>query len=49
MYFDAPPESPTTRGLAAIVYDSLNGDTPETILSVPNGFHDMHLAEIDGV
>ena len=47
MYFDAPPEAPTTRGFAAIVYEGLNGETPEAILSVPNEFfYDMGLAEI---
>lgn len=47
MYFDAPPEAPTTRGFAAIVYEGLNGETPEAILSVPNDFfYDMGLADI---
>ncbi len=47
MYFDAPPEAPTTRGFAAIVHEGLNGETPEAILSVPNDFfYDMGLAEI---
>jgi len=47
MYFEAPPEAPTTRGFAAIVYEGLNRETPEAILSVPNDFfYDMGLAEI---
>ncbi|MBT8240577.1 MAG: SufE family protein [Acidimicrobiia bacterium] len=47
MYFEAPPEAPTTRGFAAIVYEGLDGETPEAILEVPNDFfYDMGLAEI---
>lgn len=37
-YFDIPPQSPTVRGLAAILADGLNGSTPEEILSVPADF-----------
>ncbi len=37
-YFDIPPESPTVRGLAAILASGLNGATPEEILSVPADF-----------
>ena len=47
MYFQAPPEAPTTRGFAAIVHDGLDGETPEAILAVPNDFfYDMGLAEV---
>ena len=47
MYFEAPPEAPTTRGFAAIVHEGLNGETPEVILEVPNDFfYDMGLAEV---
>ena len=47
MYFEAPPEAPTTRGFAAIVHEGLNGETPEAILEVPNDFfYDMGLAEV---
>lgn len=47
MYFDAPPQAPTTRGFAAIVYEGLDGESPEAILEVPNDFfYDMGLAEI---
>jgi cysteine desulfuration protein SufE len=47
MYFEAPPEAPTTRGFAAIVHDGLDGETPEVILEVPNDFfYDMGLAEV---
>ncbi len=37
-YFDIPPESPTVRGLAAILASGLNGSKPEKILSVPGDF-----------
>ena len=47
MYFEAPPEAPTTRGFAAIVHEGLNGETPEAILEVPDEFfYDMGLAEV---
>ena len=38
-YFDIPPQSPTVRGLAAILANGLNGSTPEEILSVPSDFY----------
>jgi cysteine desulfuration protein SufE len=37
-HFDIPPESPTVRGLAAILASGLNGSTPEEVLSVPADF-----------
>ena len=37
-YFDIPPQSPTVRGLAAILAGGLNGSKPEEILSVPGDF-----------
>jgi cysteine desulfuration protein SufE len=37
-YFDIPPQSPTVRGLAAILANGLNGAKPEEILSVPADF-----------
>ncbi len=37
-YFDIPPESPTVRGLAAILASGLNGSKPEEVLSVPGDF-----------
>ena len=37
-YFDIPPQSPTVRGLAAILSNGLNGSKPEEILSVPGDF-----------
>ena len=37
-YFDIPPQSPTVRGLAAILANGLNGAQPEQIISVPADF-----------
>jgi len=36
--FDIPPQSPTVRGLASILYSGLNGSQPDEILSVPIDF-----------
>ena len=38
-HFDVPPQSPTVRGLAAILATGFNGSTPEEILSVPADFY----------
>ncbi len=37
-HFDIPPQSPTVRGLAAILAAGLNGLKPEEILAVPADF-----------
>lgn len=37
-HFDIPPQSPTVRGLAAILAAGLNGCKPEEILAVPSDF-----------
>ncbi len=37
--FDCPPESPTVRGYAGILFEGLDGETPETILAVPDDFY----------
>jgi cysteine desulfuration protein SufE len=37
-YFDIPPQSPTVRGLAAILANGLNGAKPEEVISVPADF-----------
>src|SRR5690554_5581029 len=37
-HFDIPPQSPTVRGLAAILVNGLNGAKPEEIVSVPSDF-----------
>ncbi len=45
-YLDIPPQSPTVRGLASILFNGLNGCTPEEIISVPGDFYlPMNLQE----
>lgn len=45
-HFDIPPQSPTVRGLAAILANGLNGYTSDQILSVPTDFYlQMNLQE----
>ncbi len=45
-HFDIPPQSPTVRGLAAILANGLNGCTPEEVLAVPADFYTpMNLQE----
>ncbi|MFY9808619.1 MAG: SufE family protein [Pseudonocardiaceae bacterium] len=39
LYFDAPPEAPTTRGLAAILHTGLDGEPVATVLGTPNDFY----------
>lgn len=39
LYFQAPPEAPTTRGFAAILHHGLNGESRETVLAVPEDFY----------
>ncbi len=47
IHFDCPPESPTVRGFAGILWSGLDGATPEVILSVPSHFYvDMRLHEV---
>ncbi len=36
LFFQAPPEAPTTRGFAAVLYEGLDGLTAEEILAVPD-------------
>ena len=36
VYFDAPRESPTTRGFAGILHTGLDGLGPEDVLAVPD-------------
>jgi cysteine desulfuration protein SufE len=38
-YFDIPPQSPTVRGLAAILTNGLNGCSPEDIIRIPSDFY----------
>jgi cysteine desulfuration protein SufE len=45
-HFDIPPQSPTVRGLAAILANGLNGARPEEIISIPADFYaPMNLQE----
>ncbi len=45
-HFDIPPQSPTVRGLAAILASGLDGCKPEEILTVPpDSFTPMKLEE----
>ncbi len=45
-YVDIPPQSPTVRGLAAILLNGLDGTTLEEVLSVPADFYlPMNLGE----
>ncbi len=47
LYFDAPPEAPTTRGFASVVHAVLDGTTPDEVLSTPEDFYTrMGLAEL---
>lgn len=39
IHFDCPPESPTVRGFAGIVWSGLDGATPAEILAVPSDFY----------
>ncbi len=47
LYFDAPRESPTSRGFAAVLVQGLDGATPEEVLATPNDFYmSMGLEEL---
>jgi cysteine desulfuration protein SufE len=47
LYFSAPPESPTTRGFAAILAAGLDDQPAEDILAVPDHFYtDLGLAAL---
>jgi len=39
LFFSAPPEAPTTRGFAGILYEGLNGTGADDILGVPDDFY----------
>ncbi len=46
VWFDAPPQAPTTRGFAGILWRGLSGATVEEVLAVPDDFHhQLGLAE----
>ncbi len=38
LFFDAPPEAPTTRGFAGILYAGLDGLSAEEVLATPGEF-----------
>ena len=38
-YFDAPPQSPTVRGFAALMAEGVQGASPEQVLSIPADFY----------
>ena len=45
-HFDIPPQSPTVRGLAAILANGLNGCSPAQIIAIPADFYaPMNLQE----
>ena len=47
LFFDAPPESPTVRGFAGILFEGLNGHPVEDVLAVPPDFYTtMGLGEV---
>jgi len=47
LYFDAPEESPTTRGFAGILYAGLEGRSAAEVVAVPDDFYDaLGLAEV---
>ncbi|MHB1740261.1 MAG: SufE family protein [Actinomycetes bacterium] len=39
LYFDAPPEAPTTRGFASLLRHGLDGASATQVLSVPDDFY----------
>ncbi|MDQ4011238.1 MAG: SufE family protein [Actinomycetota bacterium] len=48
LYFDAPLEAPTTRGLAAILHTGLDGEPVPTVLSTPDDFY-LHFGLAEAV
>jgi cysteine desulfuration protein SufE len=38
-YLDVPREAPTVRGFAGILYEGLNGASPEAIVATPNDLY----------
>lgn len=39
LYFDAPPEAPTSRGFASVLHHGLDGATPDEVLATPGDFY----------
>lgn len=47
LYFEAPPEAPTTRGFASVVHAVLDGARVDEVLQTPEDFYTkMGLAEL---
>ena len=47
LFFEAPPEAPTTRGFASIVSAGLGGSSVEAALATPEDFYEqMGLSEV---
>lgn len=47
LFFDAPPEAPTTRGFASVVHAVLDGANVSEVLQTPDDFYTkMGLAEL---
>lgn len=47
LYFEAPPEAPTTRGFASVISAGLDGASVDEVLAVPDDFYDaMGLAKL---
>ena len=47
LFFDAPPESPTTRGFAGILHAGLDGLHADEVLATPGEFSSqLGLAEV---
>lgn len=50
LWFDCPPEAPTVRGFAGILYAGLEGERVEAVLDVPADFYrGMGLSEVVSV
>ena len=41
LFFQAPPEAPTTRGFASVLFEGLDGLTAEEILAVPDDMPEL--------
>lgn len=41
LYFDAPKEAPTVRAFAGMLSEGLEGESPETVLKVPEDFYTL--------
>lgn len=41
LFFDAPKEAPTVRAFAGMLAEGLEGESPETVLSVPEDFYTL--------